>query len=224
MKVSESTVRRDIKELEDKGLVIQSQGTIIWNDNSNHLHENIFYRKVQNSDKKKKISLLASKIIEPNETLFIDTGTTMLELVKYIKEDIPLTVVTNDLEIAIELENKYNTTTIMLGGIVKRGTHTIVGDCMNNHIFDTIFFHKSFFSPAGITDEGFSFLNIQAMEIRKKVLEKSEKMIMVADSSKFGKRSSLLGFTFNQCDTLFTDECPPEWYAKISPSLKIVTE
>ena len=221
LNTSESTIRRDIKELEDQGYVILSQGSIIWNDKKNQYRENIYYRQAQNLEPKKKIAMRALDLIVPEETIFIGTGTTMLEMVKNLPDDIPLSIVTNDLEIALSLENKYNITTIMLGGVVKRGTHTVVGN-MANDILNNIYFQKVFLSPAGITEEGFSFLNIQAMEIREKVVKNCEKMIMVSDSSKFGKRSTVTGFSLSQCDTLITENCPEEWYVKISDYMKII--
>jgi DeoR/GlpR family transcriptional regulator of sugar metabolism len=219
---SESTVRRDIEELEKEGCLFRSQGSIIWNDKNKQYLENIYYRQIQNSDIKQKIAEKAVSIIQPNETLFFDTGTTMLSLAKTLDENLPLTVVTNDLEIALALENKYNVSTVMLGGFVKRGTHTIIGT-MGNSMLEGIYFEKVFFSPAGITEEGFSFLNLQAMDIRKKVTSNADKIIMVADSSKFGKRSSVLGFTFNQCDILYTDRCDNQWKEKIEPYMDIIT-
>lgn len=74
---------------------------------------------------------------------------------------------TNDLRIAIELENKYNVSIIVLGGFVRRGTHTVISDI--GHVLDSFHFQKAFFSPAGIdVSGGFMFLNLQAMEVRRK--------------------------------------------------------
>lgn len=221
LQVSESTVRRDIDELETKNLVFRSQGMIVWNDKNNQYLENIFYRRIQNLDVKKRVSACAAKLIEPNETIYIDTGSTMMELVKNISDDTPLLVATNDLEIALALENKFNVTTIMLGGIVKRGTHTVI-DNMSSEILDNLNFQKAFFSPGGIIESGFTFLNIQAMEIRRKAAIHSESMIMVSDSRKLGKRSSVLGFTFKECDTLFIDTCPDDWRRRIEPHTNLV--
>jgi len=127
----------------------------------------------------------------------------------------------SDLKIALELENKYNVTTIMLGGIVKRGTHTTIENT-GTEFLNNVCFQKAFFSPAGISDEGFYFLNLQAMDIRTKIAEKSEKMIMVADSAKFDKKATVLGFPFSECDILVTDTCSQEWKDKISPSTHII--
>ena len=218
---SESTIRRDIEELVSKNLVIRSQGAVIWNDKSNLYKENVYFRTEQNLLTKTKITKIAAELIESREMIFIDTGTTMLELAKNLSEDCNLSVVTNDLKIALELENKYNVTTIMLGGIVKRGTHTTIENT-GTEFLNNVCFQKAFFSPAGISDEGFYFLNLQAMDIRTKIAEKSEKMIMVADSAKFDKKATVLGFPFSECDILVTDTCSQEWKDKISPSTHII--
>jgi len=87
--------------LVSKNLVIRSQGAVIWNDKSNLYKENVYFRTEQNLLTKTKITKTASELIEPREMIFIDTGTTMLELAKNLSEDCNLSVVTNDLKIAL---------------------------------------------------------------------------------------------------------------------------
>lgn len=99
---SASTVRRDIKEMESRGLLTQSQGVVIWKAKSperEQQHEIIYhYRQSQNVDIKRQLGAYAANFVEENDTLFLDTGTTMLELAKKLP-DITLTVVTNDREL-----------------------------------------------------------------------------------------------------------------------------
>lgn len=209
---SVSTIRRDIKEMESRGLLTQSQGVVIWKAKTldqEQQHEIIYhYRQGQNADIKRQLGAYAAKFVEENDTLFLDTGTTMLELAKSLP-DIPLSIVTNDLRIALELENKYNISTIVLGGFVRRGTHTVIGDI--GSVLDSFHFQKAFFSPAGIdTAGGFMFLNLQAMEVRMKAKASSEKCVMVADHTKFGKKGFIKGFELNDCDLLITDMFPSD--------------
>ena len=209
---SASTVRRDIKEMESRGLLTQSQGVVIWKAKSpeqEQQHEIIYhYRQSQNVDIKRQLGAYAANFVEENDTLFLDTGTTMLELSKKLP-DITLTVVTNDLRIAIELENKYNVSTIVLGGFVRRGTHTVISDI--GHVLDSFHFQKAFFSPAGIdVSGGFMFLNLQAMEVRAKARASAEKCVMIADHTKFGKKGFIKGFELSDCDLLITDCFPSD--------------
>lgn len=222
---SESTVRRDIDEMEQKGLLTLNQGAVIWNENNaenNRQKEMIYgYRKNQNADIKKLLGVRAAESVVQEDTLFIDTGTTTLELARHLP-DIPLTVVTNDLLIAMELENKYNITTIILGGYIRRGTHTIIGG-MAMALLENFRFQKAFFSPAGIDPEGdFMFFNLQAMEIRQKVRSISEQCIMIADHTKFGKKGFVKGFSFEQCNLLIADNIPEKWQAFLKPRVEFV--
>ncbi len=220
---SDATIRRDIKEMEERRLVTRNQGAVIWNDTQDEQHkELVFYRQSQNIDSKKELGKYSASMVRQNDTLFIDTGTTMLELARNL-EDIPLTVVTNDLPIAMELEKKYNISTIVLGGCVRRGTHTMVGSIALNNLKD-FHFQKAFFSPAGIDQEGeFMFFNLYAMDVRQKAASASEEIIMVADHSKFGCKGFIKGFGFSQCSCLITDQVNDSWNAFLDGKLKVFT-
>lgn len=222
LQVSESTVRRDIQEMEEKGLLLRSQGAVLWNDDRDQHHmELVYYRQIQNIDKKKQLGAFAAGMIHSGDTLFIDAGTTMLELVRQIP-DIPLTVVTNDLCIALELENKFNVTTVVLGGYIRRGTHTLIGSLAQASL-DGFFFEKAFFSPGGITREnGFMFFNLHAMDVRKILLKTTRQIIAVADSSKFDKPGFVRGYTFEQCGALVTDALPPGWKEYLDGRLEVL--
>lgn len=207
---SESTLRRDLKEMEKMGLLMQSQGVVIWR--SEHLEhekqpEMIYrYRQGQNVEIKRQLGAYAAQFIKESDTLFLDTGTTMIELAKQLP-DIPLTVVTNDLQIAMELEEKYNVSTIILGGYVRRGTHTVIGGV--DSCLESFHFQKAFFSPAGVDPLGeFMFFNLQAMDIRAKAHAVAEHTVMVVDHSKFGKKAFVKGFGFEDCDLLIADHFP----------------
>ena len=208
---SESTIRRDIDEMEKKGILKRSQGVVIWNKKnptSNQQPEIIYhYRQSQNADAKRVLGEFAARFVEENDTLFLDTGTTILEMAKHIP-DMTLTVVTNDLVIAMELEERSKIQVIILGGSIRRGTHTVIGS-MASDILSNFRFQKAFFSPAGIDTEGeFMFYNLQAMEVRQKACAAADKCVMVADQSKFGKKGFVKGFGFDRCDLLITDEFP----------------
>ena len=223
LKVSESTIRRDLKEMSDKGLITVHQGAVIWNSKENKHHENIFYRKAQQIDKKRELAIVAVELINQGDVLYIDTGSTMLELVKSIDAGMLLTVVTNDLEIAMELENKPNISIIILGGQVKHGTHTVIFN-PSNQMLDYMHFDKMFISPGGITKEGgLMFFNIQALEERKKIRKASREMIVVMDSSKFDKNCFISGFQFSECSTLVTDEISHDWKRHLVQHMRIIT-
>jgi DeoR/GlpR family transcriptional regulator of sugar metabolism len=175
---------------------------------------------VQNQDIKKQLSSAVVETLRPNETIYIDTGTTMMELVKQIPDNLPLVVVTNDLEIALELEHKFNVTTIMIGGTIKRGTHTVI-DNGEDHVIDSFNFQKVIMSPAGIIKEGFTFLNYQAMSIRQKATKRAEQLIMVADSSKLGTMASVLGFHFSPSILLYTNKCDEDWKKFLSQQVQL---
>jgi DeoR/GlpR family transcriptional regulator of sugar metabolism len=221
--VSESTIRRDLDEMMKQNLLFRNQGAVIWNKQNNAHMENVYYRQVQNIDQKKVIAQLAAAMIQPGDTLFIDAGTTMLEMVRCIDSKMPLTVVTNDLQVALEFENKYNAIVVTLGGILKQGTNTVTGPIAVRGL-DGMHFNKMFISPAGMTREGeLMFYNMQALEERVKAKNASQELIAVMDSSKFDKSCFVTGFHFADCSALVTDRITKDWRTVLAPHMRIVT-
>lgn len=223
LQVSESTIRRDLEEMQRQNLLFRNQGAVIWNKENNAHMENIIYRQVQNIDQKKTIGELAASLIKPGDSLFIDAGTTMLEMVKCIDRNMPLTIVTNDLRIALEFENKYNASVVSLGGVLKPGTNTVTGPIAVRGL-EGMHFNKMFISPAGITKEGeFMFYNMQALEERVKAKSATQELIAVMDSSKFDKSCFVTGFHFADCSVLVTDHISDEWRKMLSAQMQIIT-
>ncbi|MCC8194194.1 MAG: DeoR/GlpR family DNA-binding transcription regulator, partial [Deltaproteobacteria bacterium] len=157
--VSESTVRRDIEEMENEGLLFRNQGLIIWNHPDQSHQEKVYFRSTQNVEVKQALARKAATLLEPNDVVFIDTGTTMYQLAKAVGNDLPLTVVTNDLAIALELETRTAINTIVLGGAIRHGTHSLVGGFADRNL-EGLRFAKMFVATGGISlDDGFMYFN-----------------------------------------------------------------
>lgn len=113
--VSEITVRRDLTELEKKGLLIRTHGGAIKSKTTDNLF--LYKEKVrEKSIEKDYISQIASRFIQPNDVVFIDCGSTVSFLTKYIGKIKPLTIVTNSLPIASDLMNFDHVKLILVGG------------------------------------------------------------------------------------------------------------
>jgi len=206
VKVSESTLRRDIMQMEQENIVVRNKGRIT-------LAENVTFvsaRKDVNIVSKQKIGAAAAKLIENNDTIYIDSSTTTLEMVRKIPRNLTLNIVTNNLTIALELEKYPLINVVMLGGMLMNGTSTLLGGIAERNL-EGLFFDKAFMGAGGISNEGVvSYYFVQVMNFMRILLEKSEKIIILADSSKYNRNCFVSMITPDMIDTLVTDYIPEE--------------
>lgn len=178
--VSESTIRRDIKDLVKEGFVKEFYGSVVYLD-KNQADTWIDERLLSNIDEKNRIGMFAASKIEDGDFIYIDAGTTTYHMIKNITAK-NITVVTNGLNVASEL-TKYNIDTYMLAGKLKSTTLAVVGEeaivqLMQYH------FDACFVGTNGITKAGFTTPDIKEGLIKKTVINQSRKKYILADSSK----------------------------------------
>jgi DeoR family transcriptional regulator, fructose operon transcriptional repressor len=205
-KVSESTIRRDIGILEKECKLLRSHGGVLMPEQSNL--SVLMGARGKNQSQKRLIGEEAAKLIEDGDSIFFDSSTTVLEVVKSIKMDIRITAVTNDLVIALELEKKPLVNTIVIGGTLRNGTHSLLGTITESNI-GGMFFGKTFLGAAGVSLEGHVMnYNLQAMEFRRRIIAVSDKVILTVDGSKFGRKGFATLVNFDKIHSIVTDEIP----------------
>ncbi len=221
LEVSESTARRDVEVMVQCGMVIQRHGSILSNNYKGQGSEYFWQRKSENVEKKVIIGQYAAKLIPDNAAIFVEGGTTLQEMVKQITTQ-NVSVVTPDLTIAMALAEKENVTTIVLGGYIWRGTYMLIGELAEQNIKKMHFTHY-FTSPGAITTEGnLVYYNIQTSSIRKQAMTMAKSLIVLADSSKFGKTGFIENGTLANADVLVTDYLPDEYRPLISEKAQII--
>ncbi len=205
--LSESTVRRYISDLLHKKSITKEYGAIYANtaDNLINIRARIDYL----SEKKIKISKIAAGFVRDGETLFFDSGTTHMPMVEMLVEKKDLTIVTNNLLLAIKAADlDCGFTIIMINGRLHNETISIVGDS-GSEFLNKFFFDKIFLTTSGISPEnGFSNRTLPECSIKRTVLPKTKKSFILADDSKFGR---IFPFSFgqlNELDYLITNTQP----------------
>ncbi len=176
--ISIQTLRRDLKELEEKGNIEKVYGGVIYKDGS---VIDIGLRETGSLDKKRKIGELASSKVKENDVIFIDSGTTACQIVPYLKKNI--TIVTHSLLVIKELENRKDLNTILIGGQYRSDIKSFVFDTSNiPYNFDLAFISTVGFDlKKGLTNNDFFEGNV-----KKQVLNHSKIKCVVLDDSKFG--------------------------------------
>ena len=186
LQVSESTIRRDLEQLEREGTARRTHGGVFWTGGSDTMR--VFEtRRDADWPAKAAIGELASALIEDHDTILLDGGSTTYELARHLVGR-PLQVVTNSLPVAHLLSSSESIDLVMIGGCVRGRTAVAIGP-MADSMLHSINVRKVFLSVAGITDRGYFNSNMMLVESEKAMLASADQAIVVADSSKFGKVS-----------------------------------
>lgn len=185
--VSSVTIRKDLQFLEDRNLLYRTHGGATLSNPyiaDRHVDEKVALQAAE----KHRIGEFAAKLIEPNDCILIASGTTVQFFAKNIFAKDSLTVVTSALNVALELMNHQNVEVIQLGGIMRKTSASVTGVYAENLLKD-FSCSKLFLGVDGIDLEfGLTTSNMMEALLNKKMIEASQKTIVLVDSSKFGKR------------------------------------
>jgi len=208
--VSEITIRRDLTELESKGLLIRTHGGAVKSKATDMLF-NYDLKINQNRQKKEAICQLATNYIEEGDIIFIDCGTTLSLFTKYITKFNSLTVITTSLPVISELMKYPNIRLSLIGGeidVERQATYgTIAENTTGNYHAN-----KAFIGADGISlKKGLSSYDEKEGAISQKMIENSDEVFLLCDSSKIEKNSFVKFASINRIHHLITDKSiPPE--------------
>ncbi|TXT66203.1 MAG: putative transcriptional regulator [Promethearchaeota archaeon] len=209
--VSRITIWKDLKLLEEKGFLARVHGGAMRLDKLNPEEKEFKLRSKASSKEKEAIAhYAANNYVNDNEILFLDGGTTVLEMIPYLKKYENITILTNGLYTLNRASNhipKLNV--ISFGGILRKPSFTFVGPDAEEYIqkyqVDT-----AFVSAFGISlDNGLMDPNPLDMNVKRIMCEKAKRVIVLIDSNKFGKHSLTTFFKIDEIDFLITDEAAP---------------
>ena len=182
---SESTVRRDLDELESERKLHRVHGGA---ELPHSLQEEFTnqQKSIKNIQEKMQVARKAASLISNDDVIFVDAGTTNELLLGYLNQD-NLTVVTNSIHHAAKLVDK-NIQTIIIGGHVKKSTDASIGAVAYEQI-KQLNFDKAFLGINGIDEEFLTTPDMEEAVIKKTVIENARKLYVVTDSSKIGRVS-----------------------------------
>lgn len=204
LKVSEMTIRRDLEKLENNGELVRTFGGAV---PVQTISNEVAYqdKKVKNVFQKRLIAEKAVQKIQNGDTVFLDSGTTTLEIAKrIINLDLNLTVITNDISIANVLMDS-TIDVIMLGGHLQNITGSVLGtltfDLINKLNADL------FFLGAHAVDEeyGITAPSIEKAQVNIAMMQSSREIILVTDKSKFANKALFKVCELDELDEIITD-------------------
>lgn len=187
LNVSSVTIRKDLKQLEDRELLFRTHGGGTITDP--YTADRPVNEKAQiHSGEKSSIGEAAARLVEPNDCILIASGTTVLSLAKNIEPRGQLTVITAALNVAMELVHHPGIEVIQLPGQIRKTSSSATGMYAEKMLED-FSCSKLFLGVDGIDVEfGLTTTNMMEAQLNKKMIAASQKTIVLADSSKFGKR------------------------------------
>ncbi len=209
--VSEETVRRDLDKLEKEGLVVKTYGGAVISEN-NSVELPYVVRKKANVTAKQKIAELAAGIISDGDTLILDASSTAVFIAQKIKSKKDLTLITNSIEVLMELSDVTGWKILSTGGLLKERSCALVGnqaeECLSRFHVD-----KAFISCKGIHPEhGFSDSSDMHAAVKRSMIQSAAQVFFAVDSSKFGKLSLTTISNFDGVEAIITDQKPSaEW-------------
>lgn len=203
--VSQVTIRKDLKLLEDRNLLYRSHGKAIpSNPYITESHVNI-KEKIQTKEKTK-IAIAASNLLQPKDSIIIASGTSLTEFARHITNIDELTVLTASLNTALILSEVPNIDVIQLGGNVRKSSSSVIGP-ISEKMLTEFTFTKLFLGVDGIDlDYGLTTTNSMEASLNKEMIKAAQKIVILADSSKFGKKGFGRICGLQDIDQIITDK------------------
>lgn len=202
--VTEETIRRDLDRLEQAGRLRRSHGGAV-SVKDGQPETPYFEREVAHADEKRRIAEEAVKLIEPKQRILLDASSTAWYMAACMP-DIPLTVLTNSIKVAVELSSKERIEVISTGGILASRSLSYVGPLAERSL-DAYHVDKAFFSCKGVhLERGASESNELQARIKQRMTGMADQVILLADSSKFGVQAFTHVADLNQIQVIITDD------------------
>ncbi len=202
--VTDETVRKDFELLEKRGELIRTHGGASRPDK---IREELPFteRQAVRRDEKQSIARLAAGRIQANETIFLDASSTVLTLTGFLP-DLPLTILTNALNVFTALADRPNLDLICTGGLFDPKSRSFIGLTAEKSL-QRYNIHRMFFSGNGLhLDRGASESNARQAAFKERVVATAEDVVFLADHSKLGQKAAFFFAEVADLSCVITDK------------------
>ncbi|MEE1228205.1 MAG: DeoR/GlpR family DNA-binding transcription regulator [Lachnospiraceae bacterium] len=202
LSVSQVTIRKDLDQLEEEGLLTREHGYALMKNSSD-----INTRLTINYETKMAIAKKACEMVSDGETVMLESGSTCALFAEELaREHKNVTIITNSAYIAIRIRDLPIRKVILLGGEYQKEYQGMVGPlvrkCAREFYVDKFFVGTDGFIP----DQGFTCDDLLRVETMQYMSDSANSMIILTDSSKFNKHGVVVQTTFDEVDTIITDD------------------
>jgi DeoR family transcriptional regulator, fructose operon transcriptional repressor len=210
--VSKTTIRNDLREIEKDKLLIRTHGGAMVRTRTGY-EPDPYEKQIKNVEEKKQIALAALDLIDDGDTVILDTGTTTMELALLLSRKKNLRVITNDLLIALCLEDNPDIIDLLfVGGIIRKKYHcTLKYRNASAEMLEGLTVDKAFITANGFSPQkGATTPDIGQAEIKTLLIAASSSVVLLCDSSKIGNDYFIQFARVDEIDKLITDKIDPK--------------
>lgn len=201
--VTEETIRRDLDKLEKEGKLRRSHGGAV-SVKDVRSETPYFERETMHVEEKRKIAEQAVRLIQPGDRIILDASSTAWFMASIVP-DIPLTVLTNSIKVALELSTKEKVNVVSTGGFLSSGSLSYIGPLAERSL-DQYHVDKAFISCKGVHFErGISETNELQARVKQKMIDTADKVYLLIDHSKFAIQSFAMVADWSRIDCVITD-------------------
>ena len=210
--VSKNTIRRDLNDLEARGHIAKVYGGVTTVGSPGTVPMPV--RTGLNSADKNQIGILAASEVQDGDTIFIDSGSTTVCLLRYLASRKRVTVITHSLGAMSEASKFENLSLISLGGIYNNATDSFTGLSAFEALAGMTI-NKAFMAATGISlESGMTNTTFLEAEIKRGVVQRASSIYLMADSSKLDKSAVISFCQLKDLTAFITDRCPPDKYLR----------
>ena len=225
LKVSAATIRRDLSELERQGLLRRNHGGAVPVAPMLYepfRHVSSFQEQEEKcAPEKRRIGILAASLISDGDIIAIGAGTTTTQVARCIRHRKGITVLTNAINIAMELSHLLDIKVCMTGGFLSGDWFALVGDVAQRNTGE-MFVDKAFIGVDGMhVERGLTTNYPDQAAIHRVMLQQARQRIIVADHRKIGIVGTTLIWPANDIDILITDQSTTEDVVELFTSKNI---
>lgn len=224
-KISMQTLRRDLKDLEERKIVSKVYGGVVINEDESMKNKSfidINLRMTTHLEEKKLIGELASKVIEQDDIIFVDSGTTACHIIPFLDKTKNITIVTNSILAMEALKDCEDAKVMLLGGEYRPRIRGFNFDVTHAHYY----YSKAFLATVGLSmTKGLTNMDPQDGILKHHVMEHSDKVFLMCDSSKIGCVAFNRFAELELIDALVTDKLPDAKYMNYfkKHQIKVIT-
>lgn len=221
--VSEVTIRKDLDVLESQGLLTRIHGGAVVSGRG-RLERYFAAREQEQLDEKRRIAQAAAALIQPQQSIFLDASTTALQIARLIKNREDLTVVTNGLYTALELSFSVGITVVVIGGIVRRRSSSLVGG-VSDDLLQRSRVDIGFFGARGVTArDGLTETDLGEASLKQRMVKQAALVVGIVDSTKFGATYLSAYALPHEIDRIITDVNAPAEIVEELRERKIIVD
>jgi DeoR/GlpR family transcriptional regulator of sugar metabolism len=208
LRISPSTLRRDVRQLDDQGLIRRVHGGVVRVDERGE--SPVILRATEYADEKRRIGEAAAQLVQHGDTIIITGGTTTEALLPFLAAKSDITVITNAINVAYHLAEYPRIAVVVLGGWLQHAECYVLGHLTEQAIQD-LRATKVFHGVHGLDPEhGLTGTSLQAVQTDRSIIAHAGELIVLADHSKFGRIGPIRMAPTSAASTVVTDSEAPQ--------------